>query len=186
MNSWVTSGSYPSAETIRVLRDGRVRLAADHASLDALAGIGPGLLKRELRHGKALDPARHARGIHHDEHRSHCGVPCAAWHLPANISGFAEPQGRPWRFVLSNSGHIAAIVNPPSNKRATFRTAGEDTPADAETWMERSVAHQGSWWEDWNAWLDERSGGEKPAPRRLGSRRYPIAGAAPGEYVHEH
>jgi polyhydroxyalkanoate synthase len=90
------------------------------------------------------------------------------------------------RFVLSNSGHIAAIVNPPSNKRATFRTAGEDTPADAETWMERSVAHQGSWWEDWNAWLDKRSGGEKPAPRRLGSRRYPIAGAAPGEYVHEH
>jgi polyhydroxyalkanoate synthase subunit PhaC len=89
------------------------------------------------------------------------------------------------RFVLSNSGHIAAIVNPPSNKRATFRNAGESASADPQAWMDESVAHQGSWWDDRNSWLAERSSGTKPAPRRLGSRRYPIVGAAPGEYVHE-
>ena len=89
------------------------------------------------------------------------------------------------RFVLSNSGHIAAIVNPPANKRATFCTAGEHTPADPEEWLRTSVTHEGSWWTDWNAWLAERTGGTSRAPRRLGSRRYPVIGPAPGEYVHE-
>jgi hypothetical protein len=71
------------------------------------------------------------------------------------------------RFVLSNSGHIAAIINPPTNKKASFRTAGEHTPADPAVWMRESVAQEGSWWTDWNVWLAERSGGTKPAPRRL-------------------
>jgi polyhydroxyalkanoate synthase subunit PhaC len=89
------------------------------------------------------------------------------------------------RFVLSNSGHIAAIVNPPTNKRATFRTAGDRAPADSEEWMRESISHEGSWWLDWSAWLAERDEAARRAPRRLGSRRYPILGDAPGEYVHE-
>jgi polyhydroxyalkanoate synthase len=89
------------------------------------------------------------------------------------------------RFVLSNSGHIAAIVNPPTNKRATFRTAGTCAPADPEEWMRQSVPHEGSWWLDWNGWLAERDAGPRRAPRRMGSRTYPILGSAPGEYAHE-
>jgi polyhydroxyalkanoate synthase len=89
------------------------------------------------------------------------------------------------RFVLSNSGHIAAIVNPPTNKRATFRTAGTCAPADQEEWMTQSVPHEGSWWLDWNGWLAERDAGPRRAPRRMGSRTYPILGSAPGEYAHE-
>jgi polyhydroxyalkanoate synthase subunit PhaC len=89
------------------------------------------------------------------------------------------------RFVLSNSGHIAAIVNPPASKRATFRTAGERPPSDPEAWLRESAVHESSWWTDWNTWLAERAGGTKRAPRRLGSRRYPVVGDAPGEYVHD-
>jgi polyhydroxyalkanoate synthase len=89
------------------------------------------------------------------------------------------------RFVLSNSGHIAAIVNPPTNKRATFRTAGDRAPAASEEWMRESISHEGSWWLDWSGWLAERDEATRRAPRRLGSRRYPILGDAPGEYVHE-
>jgi polyhydroxyalkanoate synthase subunit PhaC len=89
------------------------------------------------------------------------------------------------RFVLSNSGHIAAIVNPPASKRATSRTAGERPPPDPEAWLRESAVHESSWWTDWNTWLAERADGTKRAPRRLGSRRYPVVGDAPGEYVHD-
>ena len=89
------------------------------------------------------------------------------------------------RFVLSTSGHIAAIVNPPGNKRATYRTADEQTPADAAQWEALATTTQGTWWTDWDEWLAERSGGMRPAPTRLGNRRHKLLGAAPGEYVLE-
>lgn len=89
------------------------------------------------------------------------------------------------RFVLSTSGHIAAIVNPPGNKRATYRTADEQTPPDPAEWEELATTTQGTWWTDWDEWLAERSGGMRPAPARLGSRRHKLVGAAPGEYVLE-
>jgi polyhydroxyalkanoate synthase len=89
------------------------------------------------------------------------------------------------RFVLSTSGHIAAIVNPPGNKRATYRAAGEQTPPDSAQWEELATTNEGTWWTDWDEWLGERSGGTRPAPTRLGNRRYTLVGAAPGEYVLE-
>jgi polyhydroxyalkanoate synthase subunit PhaC len=89
------------------------------------------------------------------------------------------------RFVLSTSGHIAAIVNPPGNKRATYQTAGEQTPPDFAEWEELATTTQGTWWTDWDEWLGERSGGMRPAPARLGNRRHKLVGAAPGEYVLE-
>jgi polyhydroxyalkanoate synthase len=87
------------------------------------------------------------------------------------------------RFVLSSSGHIAAIVNPPGNKRATYRAADEQTPPDSARWEELATTSQGTWWTDWEEWLAERSGGIHPAPTRLGNRRHKLVGAAPGEYV---
>ena len=89
------------------------------------------------------------------------------------------------RFVLSTSGHIAAIVNPPGNKRATYRTADEQTPPDSADWEELAITNQGTWWADWDEWLAARSGGTRPAPVRLGNRRHKLVGAAPGEYVLE-
>jgi polyhydroxyalkanoate synthase len=89
------------------------------------------------------------------------------------------------RFVLSTSGHIAAIVNPPTNKRASYRTADTFTPPNAEEWLSRASTNEGTWWADWDAWLQERSGAMRAAPHRLGSRKYKVVGEAPGEYVHE-
>ena len=57
------------------------------------------------------------------------------------------------RFVLSTSGHIAAIVNPPGNQRATYRTAGEQAPPDPAEWEELATTTQGTWWTDWDEWL---------------------------------
>jgi polyhydroxyalkanoate synthase subunit PhaC len=89
------------------------------------------------------------------------------------------------RFVLSTSGHIAAIVNPPGNKRATYRAAGEQTPRDPAQWEELATTTQGTWWTDWDEWLAERSGEMRAAPARLGNGRHTLVGAAPGEYVLE-
>jgi polyhydroxyalkanoate synthase subunit PhaC len=89
------------------------------------------------------------------------------------------------RFVLSTSGHIAAIVNPPGNKRATYRTAEEQTPPDSTQWEKLANTNQGTWWADWDDWLAERAGGTRPAPAQLGNRRHKLVGASPGEYVLE-
>jgi polyhydroxyalkanoate synthase len=88
------------------------------------------------------------------------------------------------RFVLSSGGHIAATISPPDNPRARF-SAAKSHPAAAEDWLAGATAHQGTWWDDWDAWLRDRSGSLKPAPKRLGSRRYKTLCPAPGEYVLE-
>jgi polyhydroxyalkanoate synthase len=89
------------------------------------------------------------------------------------------------RFVLSTSGHIAAIVNPPTNKRASYRTAGTLAPPSAEDWLREAAMHEGTWWADWDAWIAERAGEMRPPPTHLGSRRYKVMGDAPGEYARE-
>jgi hypothetical protein len=71
------------------------------------------------------------------------------------------------RFILSTSGHIAALVNPPGNLRAGYQT-NKDNPADAQQWLRSVETQQGSWWPDLVAWLGERSGAEKRAPVKLG------------------
>jgi poly(3-hydroxyalkanoate) synthetase len=84
------------------------------------------------------------------------------------------------RFVLSTSGHIQALVNPPRKEsRASYRVATEQPD-----WLETAAVSPGSWWPDWTAWLAERSGSRKPAPGRLGSRSHRARGKAPGSYVH--
>jgi polyhydroxyalkanoate synthase len=88
------------------------------------------------------------------------------------------------RFVLSSSGHIAAIINPPGNPRARYHVA-EEHPASAEEWLAGAETRPGTWWEDWDAWLGERSGEKRPAPKKLGTRKHKVVGPAPGEYVME-
>ena len=100
-----------------------------------------------------------------------------------NCQHTARMLGGDTRFVLSTSGHIAAIVNPPGNPKATYRVAVEGEHDDAQAWLAEAEKRPGSWWEDWNSWLAERSGPMKPAPKRLGSREYRPKGKAPGTYV---
>ncbi|HWU31545.1 MAG TPA: alpha/beta fold hydrolase, partial [Marmoricola sp.] len=89
------------------------------------------------------------------------------------------------RFVLSTSGHIAALVNPPGNPKATYQVGTEDgdTPADSKIWLKGAETHQGTWWTDVSEWLRPRSGKKIPAPATLGSARLQPMEEAPGVYV---
>src|SRR5688572_22347134 len=89
--------------------------------------------------------------------------------------------GGPVRFVLGGSGHIAGIVNPPSANKYHYWTNGA-LPDTAEAWFATATQHPGSWWEDWQRWVEPFGGGLCPA-------RIPGEGAlraledAPGSYA---
>jgi polyhydroxyalkanoate synthase len=87
------------------------------------------------------------------------------------------------RFILSTSGHIQALINPPNAaSRSSYRVA-DHHPASPTLWEAEAVSRAGSWWPDYTEWLGERSGQHVPAPRRLGSRRHRALADAPGTYV---
>jgi len=86
------------------------------------------------------------------------------------------------RFILSTSGHIAALVNPPDNPKATYQT-GKANPANPQDWLKAAQAEQGSWWPDMLTWLAERSGATKPAPDQVGGGGLRPIAPAPGTYV---
>jgi polyhydroxyalkanoate synthase len=99
-------------------------------------------------------------------------------------SCYASTQllGGETRFVLSTAGHIASLVNPPDNRKSTFRTAGENPP-DPEEWLRKAKTEKGSWWPDYSRWLAARSGPLVTSPGTLGSADYPPREPAPGTYV---
>jgi poly[(R)-3-hydroxyalkanoate] polymerase subunit PhaC len=88
------------------------------------------------------------------------------------------------RFVLSTSGHIAAMVNPPGNDKASYQVAGR-CPADPQEWLREAETARGSWWPDYAAWLGERCGEEKDAPAEVGGGGLMPLGDAPGTYVYD-
>ncbi len=90
--------------------------------------------------------------------------------------------GGPARFVLSNAGHIAGIVNPPHPK-CRYWVADRELPDDPDIWRERAAPHEGTWWEDWTGWISEQSGALQPAPTSLGSDEFAPLMPAPGSYV---
>jgi polyhydroxyalkanoate synthase len=91
--------------------------------------------------------------------------------------------GRP-RFLLSTSGHIAAMVNPPGNEKARYQVAA-DSPEDPKEWLRTAETRHGSWWPDYASWLAERCGDEKDAPAELGGGGLAPASDAPGTYVYD-
>jgi polyhydroxyalkanoate synthase len=88
------------------------------------------------------------------------------------------------RYVLASSGHIAGIINPPGGK-GTYWVA-DDTKGmrSPEEWQKAAKAHNGSWWNDWTAWLVAHSG-DKVAPPPMGNAAHPALEDAPGRYVLE-
>ena len=89
------------------------------------------------------------------------------------------------RFVLSTSGHIAAMVNPPGNDKARYQMAKE-CPEDPQEWLRHAETCHGSWWPDYADWLAERCGEDKAAPGEPGGGGLAPIGDAPGTYVYDH
>jgi polyhydroxyalkanoate synthase len=88
------------------------------------------------------------------------------------------------RFILSTSGHIAAMVNPPGNEKASYQVADE-SPLDPEQWLRSAETHRGSWWPDYAGWLAERCGEEMDAPSEPGGGELVPLCHAPGTYVYD-
>lgn len=87
------------------------------------------------------------------------------------------------RFVLTSSGHVHGLVNPPDPGSRSVHRIAERLPAEPEAWLAEAAIHRGSWWPDWLEWLDARCGDLRSAPRRLGSRTHKPIVDAPGTYV---
>lgn len=102
---------------------------------------------------------------------------------------FAALKSANKRFVLSRSGHVAGVVNPPTPagkpSKKTLLAGDAKTPT-GEAWMASAQEIPDSWWPDYSAWLKPLSGAEVTAPKSLGSKAHKPIEAAPGTYVKEH
>jgi len=87
-------------------------------------------------------------------------------------------------FVLSSSGHVQSLVNPPGNPKAKYFTH-HGLGTDPDQWYQNATEHKGTWWDHWLEWLEKRSGERRSAPEALGSPRFGVLEPAPGSYVQQ-
>ncbi|MBW6506004.1 MAG: class I poly(R)-hydroxyalkanoic acid synthase [Rhodobacteraceae bacterium] len=115
-----------------------------------------------------------------------CAVACETDHIApwrASFAGVAQMGAKDKTFILSQSGHIAGIVNPPGKDKYGHYLS--DAPiVDVDAWREAASFSKGSWWPHWGAWLAQRSG-KRIEARALGDSAHPVLAAAPGTYVVE-
>ncbi|MBU3971718.1 MAG: class I poly(R)-hydroxyalkanoic acid synthase [Alphaproteobacteria bacterium] len=90
--------------------------------------------------------------------------------------------GGPTRFLLGGSGHNAGMINPPAANKHGYWT-NDDAPADAEAWLAGAEQKAGSWWPEWQGWLDAAAADDKVKARKVGSGKLKAGAAAPGDYV---
>ncbi|MEE8603391.1 alpha/beta fold hydrolase [Euzebya tangerina] len=86
-------------------------------------------------------------------------------------------------FVLSNAGHIVAMVNPPGSKKSSFHVNTKIKDQTPEQWKAGATVQDGTWWDHWITWLETRSGEDVAAPSELGNDGHPMILPAPGTYV---
>ncbi len=96
----------------------------------------------------------------------------------------ARLYGKDTTFVLSNSGHLQSLLNPPGNPKSWFMKATASA-GNPDSWSEKATKNEGSWWLDWAELLKNVSGNEIKAPKNSGSKKYASLGDAPGTYVFE-
>ncbi|MCR9126027.1 MAG: class I poly(R)-hydroxyalkanoic acid synthase [Rhodobacteraceae bacterium] len=113
-----------------------------------------------------------------------CSIACETDHIAAwkdCYRGVQQMGGRYKTFIMTQSGHIAGIVNPPSRNKYGHYT-NTDLSLDADAWQEAAIFHEGSWWPRWESWLSKRSG-KKIEARTPGDADHPSLCPAPGTYV---
>ncbi|ETX15432.1 poly(R)-hydroxyalkanoic acid synthase [Roseivivax halodurans JCM 10272] len=113
-----------------------------------------------------------------------CAITCETDHIAAwkdCYRGMSKTGSRNRTFILSESGHIAGIVNPPSKKKYGHYI-NDDLTGTAEEWKDGAKYHEGSWWPVWESWISKRSG-KWVEPRTPGDSDHPPLCPAPGTYV---
>ena len=90
--------------------------------------------------------------------------------------------GGPVKYVLSGSGHIAGVINPPDKHKYQYWTGARPRSANLEGWIAKATEHPGSWWPDWLGWLKSQDSTETPARVPGDGALKPIEDA-PGSYV---
>jgi polyhydroxyalkanoate synthase subunit PhaC len=113
-----------------------------------------------------------------------CAIACETDHIAAwrsSFNGIKRFGSKDKTFILSESGHIAGIVNPPSKNKYGHYTSTAPM-ADADAWKAAAVRTPGSWWPRWGEWLAALANGMVPA-RALGDSSHPVLAEAPGTYV---
>ena len=90
--------------------------------------------------------------------------------------------GGPVKYVLSGSGHIAGVVNPPASGKYQFWTNDNIKDITLADWLKGAQEHKGSWWPDWREWLESIDAETVPA-RAVGTDAMPAIEDAPGSYV---
>ncbi len=86
------------------------------------------------------------------------------------------------RYVLSGSGHIAGVINPPNKQKYQYWTGRRPRSANLDGWLKKATEHPGSWWPDWLAWLKRHDAAEVAARVPGDGALKPIEDA-PGSYV---
>jgi polyhydroxyalkanoate synthase len=90
--------------------------------------------------------------------------------------------GGPVKYVLSGSGHIAGVVNPPASGKYQYWTNDKIKDVTLADWLKNATEHKGSWWPDWRQWVEDLDAEMVPA-RAVGSEAMPPIEDAPGSYV---
>jgi polyhydroxyalkanoate synthase len=90
--------------------------------------------------------------------------------------------GGPVKYVLSGSGHIAGVVNPPAGGKYQYWTNDNIKDVTLADWLKNATEHKGSWWPDWRQWLESLDPEQVPA-RAVGTAEMPPIEDAPGSYV---
>ena len=114
-------------------------------------------------------------------------VACEADHIApwkGSYAGIRQFGSKDKTFVVSQSGHIAGIVNPPTKNKYGHYTNDGEMLEDADDWLGSAKFNEGSWWPRWEGWLAKRSGKKVPA-REIGDSKHPVLAPAPGTYVSE-
>jgi len=111
-----------------------------------------------------------------------CAIACETDHIAAwrsSFRGVSQMGSRSKTFILSESGHIAGIVNPPTKQKYGHYTSEHPLDGDADGWKAEAEFHKGSWWPRWEEWLRARSG------KLIAARPLPdsVLAPAPGTYV---
>ncbi len=129
----------------------------------------------------------------------HGAIDLAAIDAPVYLLAAREDHIVPWRsayssasllarverFVLTESGHVAGIVNPAGGRRRGY-WSGPPPIATADEWMDAAQHASGSWWQDWAGWQARHAGRWRTAPAGPGNAQHPVIEPSPGRYVLEH